>query len=153
MHDSARTKYGRRRRFKCTSTLCGHRWTEHEGERPVVTAPELSAEELAIAAVRETKLTEAQVRLILTRQDLTIRRLGDLVGRSRQVISMVRTGGSYATVAPELPRMDAGLAQRSCTGCKWWNAEAEFRPCRLGWPDPDTEGPGYARDCDDYERL
>ena len=147
MSDSARTSTGRRRRFHCRSLVCGYRWSEWNGKRPAPPPPpELSAAEREILAVREPRLTEAQVRLVLTRLDISAHRLAKLLGRSRQAICQVRTGGSYATVAPELPRLEVGQARRSCLLCKEWTGSR----CRQGWPDPIEEGPEFARDCDDY---
>jgi hypothetical protein len=37
----------------------------------------------------------------------------------------------------------------SCYRCKLWNGEE----CRMGFPDPIEEGPGFARDCSLFERC
>lgn len=146
MQDSKRTTTGRRRRFHCTSTLCGHRWTEWEGERPGIKPPKLTARERAILAVRSDRLTEAQVRLILTRRDLPGRQLARLLGRKRQTISSIRLGRSYRRVVPRLERWLPQKGARTCLACAHWSGGQ----CGKGWPDPADEGPGFAALCDDF---
>jgi hypothetical protein len=46
---------------------------------------------------------------------------------------------------------DADQYQRSCHRCRFWNFE--LGRCREGWPDPLTDGPSYANECDDYSRV
>lgn len=149
LHDNRPTTTGRRRRFHCRSALCGHRWTEWEGERPGVQPPKLTARERGILAGRGNRLTEAQVRLILLRRDISARQLAKLLERKRQTISSVRLGKSYRKVAPDLDRWLPSKGARVCTACRQW---VDGR-CRQGWPDPAIEGPGFAVWCDDYERL
>jgi hypothetical protein len=147
LHDNKATSTGRRLRFHCTSTLCGHRWTEWEGERPGVKPPKLSAHERAILAVRECRLTEAQVRLILLRRDISARQLAGLLDRNHQTICNVRLGRSYRDVAPDMERWLPQKGARVCTACREWVDGS----CRQGWPDPETEGPGFAVLCDDCQ--
>jgi hypothetical protein len=147
MRDSRPTSTGRRRRFHCTSTLCGHRWNEWEGGRPQLRAPQPTAAERRILAAREPRLTEAQVRLILSRRDISSRQLAKLVGISRQAICNVRLGRSYRTVAPDLERWLAQRGARTCLVCVEWIDGC----CRQGWPDPIEEGPGFAAWCDDFQ--
>lgn len=148
MADNSRTSMGRRFRFHCTSLLCGNRWTEWEGGRPKPPAPpRLTAKEQQILAVRGPRLTVDQVRLILTRLDLSTRKLGPALGISRQAVCNVRLGRSYAKVLPDLPRQQAGVATQRCTSCCHWTGER----CTEGWPDPEVEGPEFARWCDDFQ--
>lgn len=149
MTDSSRTTTGRRRRFHCLSTICGNRWTEWEGGRPEPPAPpKFTAKERRILAVRERRLTTDQVRLILTRLDVSGRKLALLLGVRRQTATNVRLGYRYAHVLPHLPRQQPGAAKQLCTTCRYWSGER----CREGWPDPEQEGPEFARWCDDYQR-
>lgn len=148
LQDSHATKTGRRRRFHCTSTLCGHRWSEWEGERPQPPAgPKLAITEQIILAARAPRLTEAQVELVLTRRDISARQFAKLLGISRQAVCNVRLGRSYRKAAPKLERWERGEARRSCLMCKAWSGTS----CREGWPDPEIEGPEFARWCDHYD--
>jgi len=91
MADSSPTTTGRRRRFHCLSTLCGNRWTEWEGGRPEPPAPpKFTAKERRILAVRERRLTTDQVRLILTRLDVSGRKLALLLGVARLLCTPCR---------------------------------------------------------------
>lgn len=135
--ESRVTTYGRRRRVSCHD--CNHRWTN-------VLGGQLQPRPQARRAAGE--LTEDEVRLILTdhRSD---RELAQVLLVSRTAVRAVRRGELHAQVAPELPRQQAQPARLSCTSCRFWDPDA-VRPCKEGWPDPETDGPGYANECGDY---
>lgn len=150
IRDSWTSSLGVRRRMHCS---CGNRWTDFDGKPPLPARkrppPVLSLAEQRIIAVRERRLTTDQVRLILTRLDISTREFGRLLNNKRQTISNVRRGLRYANVLPELPRVQAVDRSRVCTKCRHWSGEW----CGLGWPDPVEDGLTAALFCDDYERL
>jgi hypothetical protein len=40
-----------------------------------------------------------------------------------------------------------GPADPSCEHCREWLGFEADHPCRFGFPEPVSEGPGFARDC------
>lgn len=140
VRESRVTDYGRRQRVACHS--CGHRWT-------VKTVANVSARPMLL---RESgRLTEDEIGLILT-SVRSIRRLATKLRVSPETVRNVQIGKIHGQVLPDLPRRQRSERRRSCTSCRFWD-EQSVRPCRLGWPDPETDGPGYARECGDYEKL
>ena len=84
--------------------------------------------------------------MILERQDLNSVALGRTLGRTAEAIRQVRRGKAYRDVLPDLPRWQRGRLQGpSCYGCTHW-----ANGCAMGFPDPEEEGPGFARDCSLY---
>lgn len=117
----------RRRRYGCRR--CKHRWTAWTGDRP-----------------NQASLTVDQVRLILTRVDLSDSAMAKQMGRTRESVRQVRVGISFSDVCPELPRRNAVEAtlKISCLSCRNWRGE---RGCGFELPDPVEEGIGFAVDC------
>jgi hypothetical protein len=123
----------RRRRYECQS--CATRWTTHEGDPPGhrgglpvgfrINAPCLHAEE---------------VRLILTAKG-SISQIARQIGRSRPAVSAVLGGKTHSRLFPELPRRTS----LSCFNCIQWSGR-----CRLGFPDPEEDGPQAAAWCIRY---
>lgn len=129
--------YGRRQRVLCRG--CSHRWTNRIGDM----------QQARTHARRDAgELTEDEVRLILT-SPRSLRSLSVELRVSPATVRGVRTGELHAQVAPDVPRLQGQPRRRSCTSCRFWDPEA-VRPCTEGWPDPETDGPGYANECDDY---
>jgi hypothetical protein len=129
--------YGRRQRVLCRG--CSHRWTNRIGDM----------QQPRTHARREAgELTEGEVRLILT-STRSVRDLAAELRVSRGAVLGVRRGDLHAQVAPDVPRLQARPRRLSCTSCRFWDPEAA-RPCKEGWPDPETDGPGYANECGDY---
>jgi len=127
----------RRRRRKCHE--CGYRWTEWDGKRPGIYKPTLVKEE--------------HVRLALTRPDLTDLEVAHCLGCSNETIRKIRCGIRHRDILPELlrykerQRPQPNANKRNCTWCEHW---AQSR-CSFGFPDPLTEGLGFAADCDLYQ--
>lgn len=145
IRDSWTSSLGVRRRMHCS---CGNRWTDFDGKPPLPARkrppPVLSPAEQRIIAVRGRLLTEDQIRLILTRLDISTREFGRLLNNKRQTISNVRRGLRYANVLPEIPR----IRVRGCYHCTQWAG----MKCALGFPDPVIDGPGFATDCDQFRQ-
>jgi hypothetical protein len=91
------------------------------------------------------KLTDDDVREILTasRSGASLARR---FGKSRQAISQIRLGITYAEVAPEIPRRSRS---KSCRGCRFWRDGVD--PCSQGVLDVIKEGPSFAADCEFFE--
>lgn len=129
--------YGRRQRVECR--WCRHRWSN------VING--------AIKARPQKRrdagsLTEDEIRLILTSRK-SRRELARELRVSPGTVSRVLLGKMHADKLPELPRGAAKPRRLSCTSCRFWDPES-VHPCREGWPDPETDGPGYANECGDY---
>lgn len=132
---------GRKRRLLCRN--CGHRWTTHEpasADEPVRARRTLCR--------RGRSLTAEEVRLILL-APLTVSNatLGRELEVSRELVRQVRNGYIHAKIHPEIAR--PGGRGRSCHGCQNWSTSG----CSYGFPEPNDEGPSFARDCDLYEEL
>lgn len=93
-------------------------------------------------------LTIDDIRLILT-SDGSNQHVGQIINVLAKTVDDVRMGRIHADKLPELPRRNKKSPKLSCLDCKFWDTEC-IRPCRLGWPDPETYGPKYANECDDY---
>ncbi len=142
---------GARRRRHCCHD-CGHRWTaftDHRG-RPIDQPPPSKPASHIKPGLR--RLTTDDVRLILTRPDLSLGLLADQLQVSRETIRQVRIGITYDDVLPGLPRKRPRIAPvqqvdgPSCHRCQHWRSG-----CDLGFPDPELEGPAFAADCSLYE--
>lgn len=129
--------YGRRQRVECRG--CRHRWSNVIGGS-IKARPQKRRD--------AGSLTEDEIRLILTSRR-SRRELARELRVSHVTVGAVRLGELHAQVLPELPRRTAKPPQRSCTSSRFWDPEAAH-PCMEGWPDPETDGPGYANECDDY---
>ena len=128
--------YGRRQRVVCHD--CSHRWTKRISDQLVPRGQRR----------REQHLTEDDVRSILT-SPLGMSDKARVHRISKETVRKILRGQLHANVAAELPRLPARPRKRSCTSCSFWDRES-VRPCGLGWPDPETFGPGYANECGDY---
>ncbi len=135
--ESRITPYGRRQRVLCHG--CSHRWTNLIGD------PQRARRQSKRDA---GELTEDEVRLMLT-SPRSLRSLSVELRVSPSTVRGVRRGDLHRQVAPELPRLQGQPQRRSCTSCWFWDPEA-VRPCTEGWPDPETDGPRYANECEDY---
>jgi hypothetical protein len=123
------------RRWQCND--CGERWTTigpdrkppRKRRKPGKPAPQ--------------KLTRAQVKRALTDRQISDVKLSRELGVSRQAISQVRRGISWAKAFPRLKRRP----WLNCSTCRHWCGGG----CGLGFPDPLDEGTSFANDCDLYE--
>jgi hypothetical protein len=131
----------RRRRYRCLTLTCEHRWTFWTGERPP-------------KGKRPARLTADQIRFALTRTDLNNRQVAEVIGCSAESVRQIRAGLVYRMVHPELLRPNAPAdapppivsgpscyACINCTGARCWFELPEFL----------LEGPGFAADCALYE--
>ena len=132
-----------RRRYMCQQ--CNYRSTIWDGERPPPGwVPSYSRRK----GSTKPRLTIEEVRLVLT-SHLSSRKLSSQIGRSRGAINDVRRGRRRANVLPELPRLLAAQHKAlvlSCHKCANWRRGH----CAMDIPDPITEGPSFARDCDHF---
>lgn len=142
----------RRKRRECPS---GHRWTEWVGERPP--AGKQPGGRDPRFRYKGERLTEDQVRLILESRHIGYMKMGQIVGRSREVVRHIRLGLSYRDVAPEVPRWSSGevvvLSERrkvtlTCRDCIHWDSA-----CTMGFPDAKEAGITFARDCSSFQRA
>lgn len=74
----------------------------------------------------------------------SIRAIAAEIGRSRATIHAILTGRTHGHLFPDLPRRNSQRSL-SCHRCSHWRGR-----CRLGLPDPDVEGPGFANDCSTF---
>ena len=124
----------RRRRHECSS--CRHRWTTHDGEPPGHRGGRRPG-----TGSSYRRLVPEEVRRILE-ADGSLRQIARQVGRSVPTVAAVVSGQRYAEWCPELPRR----VSLSCLQCQHWAGR-----CRLGFPDPDEEGPSAAAWCNSYD--
>ena len=113
-----------RRRFDCTS--CKHR--QHINGDDYDLGPPRRFDSVTVAAIRSSSTTHAE--------EARIRRC------SRENIRQIRAGILYRDL------WDPGLTPGSvsCHGCVHWSDGG----CTLGFADPITRGPGFARECAAY---
>ena len=122
-------KSGRHRFMRCKS--CGHRHI-HRGNDPA--APRLRRFDAdTIKAIRES----------LDGQSALAKRYDC----SQELIKAIRRGLLYRDLLPESFRQPPGPADPSCEHCREWLGFEADHPCRFGFPEPVSEGPGFARDC------
>lgn len=89
------------------------------------------------------RLTSEQV-LAIYHADLSrvsMRELAERFGVSKEAVRNVRKGISHKEVIAQADGCQL------CTECVHWKASY----CTMGFPDPELEGPAFARDCSLYE--
>lgn len=95
------------------------------------------------------KLSEEQVRLVLTATDMTNPQIAELVGVSKDAIQKIRAGHTYAEMLPELERPNKGAPRSTgprCTSCVHY-----FRgTCTMGFPEVRERGIYAASQCSAY---
>lgn len=121
-----------RRRHECN--CCRHRWTTHQGERPVNGGRK--------PGTRHSRDLRPDEVLAILNASGSIRAIARQVGRSHYAVAAVLRGDTHAHLFPEIPRRQ-GL---SCLQCQHWAGR-----CGLGFPDPKEEGPSAAAWCNSYE--
>ena len=130
-----------RRRHACHS--CTHRWTSLDGPLPPRTAPPPRTTFRTYIG-----LTEDDVITIL-RSSATDTALAPLYNCSRQSISNIRNGRSYAAIRPDIPRRSPrprySADGPTCSACSYWNGTR----CFFDYPEA-AEDPRFAQDCDLY---
>ena len=127
-----------RRRHACHA--CTHRWT--------YPPPSRSSPQQCTTLLTYIGLTEDDVVTIL-RSSATDTALAPLYNCSRQSISNIRNGHSYAAVRPDIPRRSPrprySANGPTCTNCSYWNDSR----CFFDYPEA-AEDPRFAQDCDLY---
>lgn len=133
----------RRRRHCCQN--CSHRWTTWDGPKP---RPGVRMTLCSCKGMKmPDRLTDDQVRMILEHRDISTRQLARDLGRSEEAIRQVRRGQVYRDVLPEIRRWSTRKTHgMSCHVCVHWSGK-----CKMGFPDPEEEGLGFAADCSFYE--
>ena len=131
-----------RRRHACHA--CAHRWTSLNGSLPPRTTPPPPRTTFRTYI----GLTEDDVITIL-RSSATDTALAPLYNCSRQSISHIRSGRSYAAIRPDIPRRSPrprySADGPTCTNCSYWNGTR----CSFDYPEA-AEDPRFAQDCDLY---
>jgi hypothetical protein len=132
---------GRRRRLECQNPDCAHRWTiREESSEPL--PPGFTAPRKRPRRSTPNRLTDDELLLILERRDLSTGQLSKLLGRTREFFRQVRSGMIYIDQLPHIPRWNSKEQQVTCADCSQW-----LGYCTLGFPDPETEGIGFANEC------
>jgi hypothetical protein len=130
-----------RRRHACRS--CAHRWTTLDGPLPPRATPAPRSSHHSWIG-----LTESDIVHIL-RSPLSDTALAPLYNCSRQSISNIRNGRSYAAIRPDIPRRSPrprySADGPTCTSCSYWNGTR----CFFDYPEA-AEDPRFAQDCDLY---
>ena len=125
---SRTTKYGRYRRFQCKN--CQHRfnitYSEQKAKRLI--------DDAAVIAIRQS--TD------------NYQLLADQHGCSRELIRQIRNGLIYKDLLPGWFRSPAKAGDPTCEQCKFWSDG-----CSMGFPDPEIEGPRFARDCSVFDAV
>jgi hypothetical protein len=129
----------RRRRIRCRSGTCGHRWTVWTGDRP---APGGEHKRPGSGPRKAGPITEEAIRFVLTSRDLNNTEASRQAGISREMARLIRLGHHHAGVCPEIPRWES-TAQLTCRQCKHWSGSL----CYMHLPDSLEEGITFAADC------
>ncbi len=140
------------RSYRLRCRCCGFKWTVHYDTK---LNKEVIATRMSDSRVlNQKKLTEAEVRLILTDQRSGAE-LAKVLGVTHQTVSQVRTGKTHQRMLPELPRVvpEARNYKRvpiirsttiTCQDCAhWWQ-----KRCGLDIPEA---GGTYAVECSFYQ--
>jgi hypothetical protein len=127
---SRKTRYGRYRRFQCKN--CQHRFNITYGEQKA----ERLIDDAAVIAIRQS--TD------------NYQLLADQHGCSRELIRQIRNGLIYKDLLPGWFRSPAKAGDPTCEQCKFWS---DSYGCSMGFPDPEIEGPRFARDCSVFDAV
>jgi hypothetical protein len=128
----------RRRRRHCKS--CGFLSVDFDGEQ--VEPPGRPG-----ALRRFTREQIAQIVMLKGHQ--TQRLTAQQFGCSGEAIRQIWTGQTYSDWTGISYRPPLRPGEPSCEQCQHW----ETGRCGMGLPDPEEEGPGFARDCSLFEEA
>ena len=125
---SRATGYVRYRRFECKE--CQHRFNIIFGE------PDANRliDDAAVMAIRQS--TDGH------------QSLADQHGCSRELIRQIRSGLIYKDLLPDWFRGPFKAGDPTCNQCRFWSDG-----CSMGFPDPEIEGPRFARDCSVFDAV
>ena len=125
---SRATRYGRYRRFECKE--CQHRFNIIYGEPDA----KRLIDDAAVMAIRQS--TDGH------------QSLADQHGCSRELIRQIRSGLIYKDLLPNWFRGPFKAGDPTCNQCRFWSDG-----CSMGFPDPEIEGPRFARDCSVFDAI
>ena len=125
---SRATKWGRYRRFECKE--CQRRFNIAYGEPDA----KRRINDSAVMAIRQS--TDSY------------QLLADQHGCSRELIRQIRSGLIYKDLLPGWFRSPPKAGDPNCEQCKFWSDG-----CSMGFPDPEIEGPWFARDCSVFDAI
>lgn len=141
MESRLRCDNAMRRRRRCEE--CGHRWSTLERVFTKIPHP-LKGQRVQRLEPHHhpRKLTDEQAVAIFHAKDQgqTMKALAERYGVSRETIRGIWRGRSRVSAI-----RNAGKVQL-CTDCAHWRRSY----CAMGFPDPEDEGPAFARDCSLY---
>ena len=92
------------------------------------------------------KLKPDDVYMILTRHDLTMYQLADMIGVASSTVQKVRRGQSMTHLFPEIPRSHQRIVGPRCTDC----VHDHHGACSLDFPERRTQGSIAASVCSAY---
>ena len=99
------------------------------------------------------RFTDREITEVLMSRDATHSHWARQFGCSPELIRQIRLGIVHRRRVINVPRWGGPppppLPGPSCAECSSWDG-AE---CRIGFPDPGIEGPGFAADCSLYSPL
>ena len=125
---SRATGYGRYRRFECKN--CQHRFNITYGEPKA----ERLIDDATVMAIRQS--TDGH------------QLLADQHGCSRELIRQIRSGLIYKDLLPDWFKGPFKAGDPTCNQCRFWSDG-----CSMGFPDPEIEGPRFARDCSVFDAV
>jgi hypothetical protein len=126
----------RRRRKSCKS--CGFSTVDLDGE-PIQTPDRLGG---------TRRFTQEQIaQMVALKGTATLRAIGQQFGCSGEMVRQIFGGMLYRDLLPDSYRPNPRPGDPSCERCREWRGPDAEHPCRMGFPDPVIEGPGFARDC------
>ena len=66
----------------------------------------------------------------------------------RELIRQIRSGLIYKDLLPNWFRRPFKAGDPTCNQCRFWSDG-----CSMGFPDPEIEGPRFARDCSVFDAV
>jgi hypothetical protein len=132
----------RRRRRHCKS--CGFLTVDLDGEP-------IQAPGRAGWTRRFTREQIAQIVMLKGHQ--TQRLTAQQFGCSGEMVRQIWAGRAYSDWTGISYRQPLRPGEPSCERCREWRGPDAEHPCRMGFPDPVIEGPGFARDCSLFQEA
>ncbi len=132
----------RYRRKKCGS--CQHRASDIDGEP--IPGRRASNTRRGFRRFNAQQIAE----IVALKGTMSLRAIGQQFGCSGETVRQIFAGMLYRDLLPENYRPAPGPGDPSCERCREWRGPDAEHPCRMGFPDPVIEGPGFARDCNLY---
>jgi hypothetical protein len=134
---TSKTKSGKYKKWECKS--CGYKHSISGPDIDNLTPEQI----LACKPCSKRRLSDEDA--IKIRDSLESKaELARRYGIATSMVYQIQHGLIYNDV----PR--PGPSDPSCERCREWRGLESANPCRMGFPDPVAEGPGFARDCSLY---